>query len=853
MIYCKTAGFSLRSIFRDEESQLVLQIVISVTTNREYQRDWAHWLLNIPVSVGWGLRGASSVRRSARDNMFFVVFLTLLSPAVSELPKPYGVTVVVLGSTGDLAKRYIWPALFETFLADVTHSNGCTITAFYAATKEPANDEKGILDIITSNADCSRHSGVSDCLEKLSLFRSLIQVVRLDHTESYASFATVINHSSSLNGIEEVGRIFYLAVPPFVYPSIVEKISNHLRPLSNNSWIRVVLEKPFGYDFHSAQKLSKDLINVLTSDELYLVDHYLGKVGMQGILPFRQRNSQFLESVWNRNWIQSIEISLIERLGVEGRSLFYDRYGVIRDVMQSHLTELLVHAAVSLHSLDNMTTDYLSAKNDLLSKVYSPSLQNTLLGQYSGYLAHLAEDGVVPSMGNESQTPTFAAVALHLRDPDWIGVRFLLISGKQLHERSAYVRVVFRKNQFIMAGSGQECVSSILFLIQSEALSHPGILISTDLAHLQLVAPTENWVEDDTMYEDCPYIYLHPQNDGSPNAYVSLIRDVLNGNKQNFVDITSLLHSWNIWSPLLSEIQLRRPVLHSYDSASIGTLAFKMKGTQVIPLLQADTNWNTLLHTVSSRNYIGRHRINVVTGTPAEVSSVVAHYLSRMAKETVRDKGYFHIAFPGGSSPVGLFQSLVLDNQHTIPWRHIHVWMTDERCVHRNSSHSNILQLSNHLLALLPIPITNIHPMPILLHSGYCIHTDSGTELYESELEYQTCGKIDLVILGLGSDGHVASLFPKPAVDWEMGNGVKIVQLVSSYQVHSSRRMTLSLDTILNSRKIVLLVSEEEKESVFTTLVDCLEDNVNSTECELPVVKLAGRVQYDQLTIYRSL
>lgn len=789
--------------------------------------------------------------------MFFVVFfLALLCHAVSELPKPCGVTVIVLGSTGDLAKRYIWPALFENYLTqydDVAPSNGCTITGFYAATKEPASDEKELMNIITSNADCSRHSGVSNCLEKLSLFRSLIQVVQLHHTESYASFGTIINNSSSLNGVEEAGRVFYLAVPPFVYPSIAEKISSHLRPLSNHSWIRVVLEKPFGYDIHSAQQLSKDLMNVLTSDELHLVDHYLGKVGIQGILPFRQRNSQFLESVWNRNWIQSIEISVMERLGVKGRSLFYDKYGVIRDVMQSHLTELLVHVAVNVDSLGNRTTDYLSAKNDLLSRVYPPSLQNTLLGQYSGYLTHLAEDGVVYSAGNESQTPTFAAVALYLRDPDLIGVPFLLMSGKQLPERSAYVRILFRKTHFNMAGSGQECASSILFLIQSEVLSHPGILISTDLAHLPLIPPAENWVQDDAIYEDCPYSYLHPQEDGPPNAYVSLIKDILDGNKQNFVDITSLLHSWNIWSPLLSEIQLRKPVLHSYDSASVGALAFKMKGTQVIPLVQADTNWNTLLHTVSSRNYIGQHRINVVTGTPAEASSMVAHYVSQIAKEAVRKKGYFHIALPGGSSPLGLFQSLVLDNQHTIPWRYTHVWLTDERCVHRNSSHSNILQLSNHLLALLPISITNIHPMPVMLHSGYCIHTDGGTKLYERELEYHTYGKIDLVILGLGNDGHIASLFPKPAVDWEVGNDVHIVQLVSSYQVHSSRRMTLSLDTILNSRKIVLLIRGEEKASVYTTMVNCLEDGVNCTDCELPVVELARRVQYDQLTIYHSL
>lgn len=783
--------------------------------------------------------------------MFFLCLsLILLSSAVSELLKPRGVTVIVFGSTGDLAKRYVWPALFENFQSDGgIRSNANVINRIYAATREPVRDEKELLSVITSNADCSGQDG--DCSERLALFRSLIQVVELDQGESYASLASTLDHDSSLNGVEEVGRVFYLAVPPFVYPSIAEKINTHLRPISNSAWIRVVLEKPFGYDIHSAQKLSKDLMNVLSSDELYLVDHYLGKVGVHAILPFRQRNSQFLESVWNRNGIQSIEISMTERLDIKGRSLFYDKYGVIRDVIQNHLTELLVQVAVNVHSW-NMTTDYLSAKNDLLSRVYSPTLQNTLLGQYSGYLTHLVEDGVVYSTGNESKTPTFAAIVLHLRDPDWSGVPFLLTAGKRLHERSAYVRIVFKNTQFTLAGSGWGCASSILFLIQSEVLSHPGILISTSLAHLLLVPPAENWVHGDIIYKDCPYIYLHPQAGCPPNAYVHLMKDILNGNKQHSVDITSLLLSWKIWSPLLSEIQLRSPVLHSYDPASVGALGFRLSGTHVIPLLQMDTNWNTL-PTVSSSSYIGQRRLDVVTGTPAEVSSTLANYLSKVAKETVKDKGHFHVALPGGSSLLGLFQSLVLEHQYTIPWRYIHIWLTDERCVHRNSSLSNILQLYNYLLSLLPIPISNIHPMPVLLPSGYCVHTDRGTDLYEGELEHHTSGNLDLVVLGLGKDGHIASLFPKLAVEWEVGSGVRIVQLVSSYQVHAHRRMSLSSDTVLNSKKIVLLVGGEEKEAIYTKLVNCLEESLNSTECELPVVDLARKVHYDQLTIYNSL
>ena len=773
--------------------------------------------------------------------MFLVLFsLSLLRLVASESSEICGVRVIVLGSTGDLATRYIWPAMFEVFQSP---GIDCHVVGLYAAVRKPVDDDADILNTITSNVKCSNESGV-DCSEKEQLFRSLLHVVELESDVSYSALATTMDHHNSLNKIREVGRIVYLAVPPFAYPSIAEKISNHLRP-SNNAWIRVVLEKPFGHNLHSARTLSTHLMLFFISDELYLIDHYLGKQGVRSILSFRRRNKEMLQGLWNRGGIESVQIALKERGGVKGRSVFYDKYGVICDVMQNHMTELLVHVALDIND-----ADYLQAKNLALSKLYPPCLHGALLGRYSAYLTDLANDGVMYNAGNGSSTPTFAAVSVFLRDPDWIGVPFLLISGKQLNTRTAYVQVTFKMVHFTLYGSGRECASRIVFLIHSETIAQPGVLISEDLAYLSLVPPSENWVQEELVYEDCPYMFLHPQSKADISAYVPLLRDIFSGNRQYFVDVTSSLHSWAVWSPLLSEIQLKKPALHPYDPTSLEQLAFRVSGTRVIPLLDTPIDVDMMLHTVTSSSWIGQQRIAVVSDTQPEISSKLAHYLTELAREAVEEKGSFHVALPGGSSPLGLFWSLVLDHSHTMPWRHTHLWQTDERCVGRNDSQSNFLLLSNHLLSLVPIPPVNIHPLPVLLHGGYCILTDRGTELYHREL---TCSTMDVVILGLGKDGHVASIFPRVAVEYEFGSGVQIVQLMESYPVQPKRRMSLSLETILSSKAIVLLIAGEEKEAAYRTLLHCVERELNLVECDLPVVELAQRVHNNQLTIYHSL
>ena len=792
-----------------------------------------------------------SVRGGAKrvvDEMDFprrysVIFtVLLLFAADSEAPNVRGITVVVLGSTGDLAKRYIWPALFDIFR---TPSTGYSVAALYAAVRHQVDDDKSF---ITANVDCFKQSNAGECWAMAKHFSSFVQVVQLEGLETYASLSDTIEHYLSQNKIEEVGRLFYLAVPPFAYPSIVEKISNQLRPVSKSTLIHVIFEKPFGHDIHSAKQLSEDVMQFLTNEEIYLIDHYLGKPGAQEILSFRKRNSLVLEDLWNRNGIEHIEISVKETVGLEGRSHFYDKYGVICDVMQNHLTELFVQVTVNMDD-----GDYLSSKNRLLSRVYPPRLQGVLLGQYSTYISHLDNDGVVVNALNESKTPTFAAVALHLRDPKWIGVPFILISGKQLNTRSAYVKIVFKKFHFTPLYQQNECESSIIFLIQSEVFMQPGVLISEDLINLSLVSPEDNWIHEEVMYEDCPHTFLHSNSVVETNPYVKLLRDAFNSHKKNFVQISSLLHSWKVWSPLLSEIHLRNPPVYSYDATHLEQLAFRLSGTQISPLFPKHMEWGTILHSVSDKSCIGKQRISVVSNTYAGISNMVAQFLSKEAIKSVTAKGSFHIAVPGGSSPLGLFQSLVLDHWGTIPWSHTHLWFTDERCVSWNNSESNFLQLSDHLISLAPIPFVNIHPMPVLLHSGYCVTTDRGTELYERELKIYADGEMDIVVLGLGKDGHIASLFPMVAVKEVIGSGVQIQQLVNSYTVHTKRRMTLSLDTILKAKTIVLLVSGEGKETIYNTLLDCLERNTNSDVCALPVVELATRVKHKQFLIYRSL
>ena len=172
--------------------------------------------------------------------------------------------------------------------------------------------------------------------------------------------------------------------------------------------MRVVLEKPFGSDLASAKLLASEISKYLREEEIYRVDHHLCKFGVEQILPFRGMNSAWLTPLWNKESIQYIEIAMKERVDVKGRSKFYNSYGVIRDVLQNHLTEILVQLLVpTSHGENSLTSQqFIAAKKSILSKLYPPLLRHSLLGQYIDYRKHLHKDGVLVSDENSSVSLT---------------------------------------------------------------------------------------------------------------------------------------------------------------------------------------------------------------------------------------------------------------------------------------------------------------------------------------------------------------------------------------------------------------------------------------------------------------
>ena len=256
----------------------------------------------------------------------------VLAPVTSR--NSCGVTFVLLGSTGSLARLYLWPALFKCHSFTLLHQNQCKLIIF-GASRQSFTDKQEIWKDITSDINCE---GVDVCAETLSHFRRDTHFIQIRSHEDYTLLQQQIQQLYFDHGLKEVGRVFYLAMPPSGYQKVLQNVHQYARPKAG-VWLRVVLEKPFGSDLTSAKLLASEISEYLSKEEIYRVDHYLGKFGVQQILPFRLQNSALLSPAWNKDSVQFVEVVMKERLDVKGRSKFYDSYGVIRDVFQNHLTE----------------------------------------------------------------------------------------------------------------------------------------------------------------------------------------------------------------------------------------------------------------------------------------------------------------------------------------------------------------------------------------------------------------------------------------------------------------------------------------------------------------------------------
>ncbi|KAL9264384.1 Glucose-6-phosphate 1-dehydrogenase, chloroplastic-like protein [Drosera capensis] len=362
-------------------------------------------------------------------------------------------SITVVGASGDLAKKKIFPALFALYYEDCLPQN---FMIFGYARTNMADEELRIMisETLTCRIDqrencddkmeeflgrCFYHSGQYNCEE------DFIELDRkLKEKELLCLFRL---HEKPLDRQTLAGRmpnrLFYLSIPPNIFVDVVRCAS--LRSSSKDGWTRVIVEKPFGRDSESSRELTNSLKKYLQEDQIFRIDHYLGKELVENLSVLRFSNLVF-EPLWSRNYIHNVQLIFSEDFGTEGRGGYFDHYGIIRDIMQNHLIQILALFAMETPvSLD--AEDIRNEKVKVLRSIRPLQLEDVIVGQYKGHTKGpksypgYTDDPTVP---NDSITPTFAAAALFINNARWDGVPFLMKAGKALHRRSAEIRVQFR-------------------------------------------------------------------------------------------------------------------------------------------------------------------------------------------------------------------------------------------------------------------------------------------------------------------------------------------------------------------------------------------------------------------------
>ncbi|KAI6672627.1 hypothetical protein NL676_000533 [Syzygium grande] len=465
-----------------------------------------------------------------------------LSPVNSESEKSeltYSITVV--GASGDLAKKKIFPAIFALFYEDCLPKN---FTVFgYARTK--MTDEE-LRTMISRTLTC-RIDKRENCEDKMTQFlkRCFYHSGQYNSEENFRELDIKLKEKEAG---KLANRLFYLSIPQ-IYSWMC-------------GWTRVIVEKPFGRDSESSGELTRCLKQYLNEDQIFRIDHYLGKELVENLSVLRFSNLVF-EPLWSRNYIRNVQLIFSEDFGTEGRGGYFDHYGIIRDIMQNHLLQILALFAMETPvSLD--AEDIRNEKVKVLRSMRPLQLEDVIVGQYKGHskgdksLPGYTDDPTVPK---DSLTPTFAAAALFINNARWDGVPFLMKAGKGLHTKRAEIRVQFRhvpgnlyKRKF--GTDLDKATNELVLRVQPDEAIYlkinnkvPGLGMRLDRSDLNLLFKAR-----------------YPRE--IPDAYERLLLDAIEGERRLFIRSDELDAAWALFTPLLKELEEKKivPELYPYGS-----------------------------------------------------------------------------------------------------------------------------------------------------------------------------------------------------------------------------------------------------------------------------------------------
>lgn len=473
--------------------------------------------------------------------------------------KPENHIYVIFGASGDLTKRKLIPAIYSLFVQNLLPDDfkllGVSRTSF--SNESFRNKMKSALNEFKITEDLSK---IEDFLKRI-FYHSL----NYEDASAYDKLKLLLDELKTVNG-NPGNIIFYLSTPPILYPLIPQYLAMSKLNDQSNGWKKLIIEKPFGYDLDSAQKLQNELMKDWSEEQLYRIDHYLGKETVQNLLVTRFSNGIF-EPLWNRNYINHVEITSVENIGVEDRGGYYESSGALRDMVQNHLLQMVGLVAMEPPS----SLEPASIRNEILKVFQSlrhikvSDVKNSVIrGQY---LSSKIKGESVPGYREEkgvktnSTTETYTAIKFYIDNWRWGGIPFYIRTGKRLPTRVTEIVIHFKETPhflFHTNGNINSC-NQLVIRIQPDE----GILLKFGMKIPGSGFEVQN-VNMDFHYSDLAVSRI-------PTAYERLLYDSMNGDSTLFARSDEVMAAWKFLMPIIDAWKNDKDIpLYGYPAGTWG-------------------------------------------------------------------------------------------------------------------------------------------------------------------------------------------------------------------------------------------------------------------------------------------